>query len=338
MRSRLMLLFAGFMCLATAAKAENYPVIFRGKVVMPDGSPPPKIVAIERICSDLSGSAPGPLTDKKGEYLWRMDVDPMRTRSCVLRATSAGFVSSSIDISAFNGYLSTTINLEPLVLTSVTEDPYAIIISESRVPSRAKSAFKAAFKAIDAVDYAEAARQFQIVIEKAPDFAPGWHAYGVVLEYAKDEKASRSAYQSAIEADPKFLPPYMTLAHLCIKSKDWDCAVKTADAMIKNDKKQHYPDIHLHRAVALYGLNDLAQAEAAVQEAIRLDPYHRTPRAEYVYGRILEARADYDGARTHMSRYLELDKKAPDLELIRLHIGNLGKPVPQGMEPELEYP
>ena len=54
---------------------------------MEDGSPPPIVVSIERVCSDVCGSMPGVLTDKKGEYIWRMNIDPLETRNCVIRAT-----------------------------------------------------------------------------------------------------------------------------------------------------------------------------------------------------------------------------------------------------------
>lgn len=329
---------ASLLCICQPAAAENYPVILRGKVVMPDGTPPPIIVAVERICSDSLGSAPGPLTDKKGEYLWRMDVDPMRTRACVIRATHAGYTSTSIDISGLNGYLSATIQLEPIVLSSLTDDPYTIILSESSMPARAKSELKAALKSLDTGNYAEVRRQLEAAVQKAPKFAPGWHALGVVLEHENAMKESREAYEKAIEADPRFLPAYMTLAHSCSRSKDWECVVKSADALIKADKKKNYPDIFLHRAVAQYGLKDLDQATANVMEAIRLDPYHKMPRAQYVYGRILEAKGDINGAREHMTKYLELDKKAPDPELIRLHIKNLGQPIPAELEPELDFP
>jgi Tfp pilus assembly protein PilF len=334
-----MCVIAGIVCSTRPASAENYPLILRGKVVMSDGTPPPITVAVERICSDSLGSAPGPLTDKKGEYLWRMDVDPMRTRSCVIRATHAGYTSTSIDISGLNGYLNTAVNLNPIMLTSLTDDPYAIIISESNMPLRAKSELKAAMKALDTPNYPEAVSHFQAAVQKDKKFAPGWHALGVVLERLNSSLTeSREAYQEAIAADPKFLPPYMTLAHLCSRSKDWECVVKTADELIKADKKKAYPDIYLHRAVAQYGLKDMDQAAANVQEAIRLDPMHRMPRAEYVYGRILEAKGDINGAREHMSRYLDLDQKAPDPELIRQHIQNLGKSAPGGPEPELDFP
>ncbi len=329
------LAIACFICFIKPAAGENYPLIIRGKVLMPNGSPPPFTVGIERVCSDQVGSAPGPLTNKKGEFLWRMDVDPMRTRSCVLRATHAGYTSTAIDISALNGYLSTTIDLEPIIINSLTDDPYAIIISESDMPFRARSATKAAMKALDEPNYAEAANQFQTAVEKEPKFALGWHALGVLLERKDSLKDAREAYEHAIQSNPRFLAPYMTLVRLCIKTQDWECTTKTADALIKADKKHNYVDIHLHRAVAQYKLNNLDEALASVQEALRQDPNNMNPRSEYVYGRILEAKGDIEGARQHMSRYLELDKKAPDQEKIKQHIQNLGKP--GSPEPELEY-
>jgi Flp pilus assembly protein TadD len=330
-------LVAGFVSLILPAMAETYPVILRGKVMMSDGSPPPVTVALERICSDLSGSRPGPLIDKKGEYIWRMDVDPMRSRACHIRATHAGYDSSSIDISALNGYTDTNINLEPIVITSRTADPYTIAIGESNVPGRARSRFKAAMKALDAGNSSEARLQFQAAVDADPKFPLGWHALGVLSEYQGMQKEARAAYERAIEYNPKLLRAHMTLLRLCIKSKDWESAAKAADTLIQADKKQEFPDVHLHRAVALYGLKRLDEAAASAQEAIGLDPYHQKPRAEYVLGRILEAKGDIDGAREHMSKYLELDKKAPDAGLIRKHMELLGKPDAASVDPELEY-
>jgi Tfp pilus assembly protein PilF len=62
----------------------------------------------------------------------------------------------------------------------------------------------------------------------------------------------------------------------------------------------------------------------------------KIPRAEYALGRILEAKGNAAGAREHMSKYLDLDKNAPDAELIRAHMENMGKPDAAGTEPELE--
>jgi tetratricopeptide (TPR) repeat protein len=328
---------AGLFSFIEPAAGETYPVILRGKVTMPDGSPPPIVVGLERICSDGYGSRPGPLTDKKGEYIWRMDVDPMRSRACVIRATHAGYESSSIDISALNGYMDINVNLDPIVITSASIDPYTILISESRVPGRAASKCKAAMKALEAGNNTEARQLFQAAVEAEPKFAMGWHALGVLSEYQDMRKEAREAYEHAIESDSKLLPPYMTLLRLCVKVKDWESAVKTADMLIKADRKSQFTEVHLHRAVALYGLKKLDEAEASALEAIRLDPYHQKPRLEYILGRILEAKGDLNGAREHMLKYLELDKSTPDAQLIRKHLELLGKAEAAEVEPELEY-
>lgn len=323
-------LAASLLYLIQPASAETYPLIIKGKVTMPDGSPPPFSVGIERICTDVQGSAPGPITNKNGEYLWRMNVDPENTRSCIIRATHAGYVSSSIDISGLNGYTSATTTLEPLVLAGHTSDPYAIITSDSNLPSKGQAPWKAAMKALDNRNLAEAATQMQTVVAVSPKFAVGWHALGVVQENQQNLTEARDAYQHAIDADPKMFAAYVTLARVSLKLKDWAGASKAADALIKIDTKRTFPEIYLHQAVARYQLKDLDRATASVQEAMKL----KVLRAEYVLGRILEAKGDAAGAREHMSKYLEIDKNAPDADAIRKHIENIGKPDPD--EPDLE--
>ena len=317
---------------------EEYPVILRGKVTMRDGTPPPFTVALERKCSDVGSDRPGPLTDKKGEYIWTMNVDPMRTRSCFIRATHAGYSSTSIDVSGLDGYISRNIDLAPIVIISQAADPYSIVMAEKDFPPHTSSKLRAAMKALDVGKNDDARQLFIAVVQVAPKFAPGWHAIGVLSEYSSLQKDAREAYERAIEADSKVLPPYVTLTRLCIKTKDWNCAANTADALIKVDKRKIYPDIYLHSAVALYGLKELDRAAASARECIRLDPSHLAPRAEYVLGRILEEKGDLEGARQHMTKYLELDLKAPDLESIRTHLKNLGHPESApAAEPELEY-
>ena len=312
------------------ATAEVYSLIIKGKVTMPDGSPPPFTVGIETVCSDLMGSAPGPLTNKKGEYLWRMDVDPLRPRSCVIRASHNGYTSSTIDISGLNGYISKVTTLDNLVISSRVADPYAIVSSDSGIPSKASSPWKAAMKALDTSNFPEAAAQMKAAVQAAPKFAIGWHALGVVLEKQQKFAEARDAYEHAIDADPKMLAAYVTLTRLCLKTKDWQGSAKAADALIKTDSKKTYPEIYLHQAVARYGLKDYDGAVESAQQAIQL----KIPRGEYVLGRTLETKGDAAGAREHITKYLELDKNTPDAAIIRARLDNIGK-APGAAEPEL---
>jgi Flp pilus assembly protein TadD len=327
-------LVAAFLSSAPPAAADTYSIILKGTVIMDDGTPPPFTVAIERVCSDLQGSAPGPITNKKGEYVWRMDVDPLASRACVLRVTHKGYVSTTIDVSGLDT-TKTMLILPPLTISPEVADPYSIDATETHMGGRAKSAFRAAIKAVDAGETAEAAKQFQAAVTASPKLAQGWHALGVVDEKLQKYPEARDAYEHAIQTDPKMLPPYVTLARLCLKTKDWQCAAMASDSLIKIDKKHDYPEIYLHQAVARYELKDLAGAEASIQEALRLDPKNKRPREQYVLGRILEAKGDTNGAREHIAKYLDLDPNAADAAAIRVELEGLGKP-PSGPEPNLE--
>jgi predicted Zn-dependent protease len=326
---------ASFFFLVQSATADNYPVILHGKVVMEDGSVPP-VVGIERICSDINGSEPGPLTDKKGEYIWRMNIDPLETRNCVVRATHTGYTSSTVEVSGIDT-VHTTLDLPPITIRASVSDPDTIHFSDNNIPGRAKPAYTAAMKAVDARDLPGAATHLEEVVAAAPKFALAWHALGVIDENLQKPIEARGAYEHAVEADPKMLPAYVMLARVCIKTKDWNCAVKTSDALIKVDGKHLYPEIYLHQAVARYELKDLSGAQESVQEAIRLDGRNKRPRAEYVLGRILEAKGDIAGAKEHMAKYLTLDPASPDIDLVRGHIDNLGKPQATDVDPALEF-
>ena len=330
-------LFAGCALCVGPVFADTYNVIFVGKVMLPDGSPPPVTMGIQRFCSDNSGSAPGPITNKKGEYTWRVDVDPLATRACYLQASAKGYQSTQLDVSSFIGANNNaTIKLDPIIVTPKGNDPEQINVSDANVPAKAGSSWKAAMKAMDASNEAEMIKNLQAAVQAAPKFAQGWDTLGIVLKHGNKIAEAREAFQQAIEADPKYVAAYVSLARVSIKLKDWDGAAKAAESEIKMDPKHTYIEIYLHQAVARYEAKDLDGAIAAAQECVMLDKTHVFPRAEYIWGRALEAKGEIDGARQHMTHYLEIDKAPPDLAAVKVHIDGLGKPGASGPEPELE--
>jgi Tfp pilus assembly protein PilF len=335
-----MILNRAFLALSIAAvflgslKANTYQIILHGKVTMEDGSVPPVILGIERICSDNQGSAPGPLTNKKGEYIWKMEIDPLETRDCHIRATHAGYQSTSVEVSGLDT-TKTALELPPLIILGSVADAGAIIVPEN-IPGKSKKDFDAALKAFDASNTAEALEHMTAVTMSSPKFAPGWHNVGILSARLKKTAEARAAFEKAIEADPKLLQPYVMLLRVSIKSMDWAGAVKDADALMKADIKHSYPEVYLHLAVAKYGLKDYAGAEQNAQEAIQQDTAHKRPRAEWVLGRILEAKGDLKGAQEHMAKYLALEPYPADVELVKGHLEHIGKPEAADVDPPLE--
>jgi len=312
-------------------------IIVIGKVKMADGSPPPFTVAVERECSDLFGSAPGPLTDKKGQWVWNLEVDIERTRSCYFLVRHDGWVSTRVDASNLDvSHLDKTVHVDDIVLNPAIPDAYTIHVSGDNFPGKSKGPFNKAMKALDAHNPTEAIADLKAAVDAAPKFAEGWHALGVVYDKTGNPQAAKDAYLKAIDADPKMLTPYVTLAHACLAVKDWQCAADASDRLIKIDPKHRYPEIYLHQAAARFELKDIAGAEQSANEIVRLDPQHKYPRVEYVLGRICEAKGDIAGARQHMMKYLELDGVSPDAEQIQAHMLALGKPEADAVLPPLE--
>jgi len=324
------------VCLAAAvcgtvqsSKADVYPVIVIGKVTMPDGSPPPVIMSIERICTgDNMGTAPGPLTNKKGEWVWRVEIDLYVQRSCVFHAHHDGYTSTSIDASNLNeNYLDKTVHVPDLIVNKMTADPYALILPGDDLSGKARKSWDEAMKALDQKKVDDAIADLTRATEEAPKNPFTWHSLGVVEDKFGRKPAAKEAYQKAIEADPKMLQPYVTLARLCLQLRDWQCTETAAENGIKADKKKVYPELYLHEIVARFGMKDLDGAEKEADELIALDAkQHRVPRVEFVLGRILEEKGDINGARDHMTKYLALEGTSRDSKQVRAHMDALGKP------------
>lgn len=312
--------------------SQAVPVTFRGKVQMADGSVLGKSVGIQRICT--TATTPGPLTDKQGVYLWRIDIDFMSTRRCFLEATLTGYESTQIDISSVNPSAGINVDLKPIVLTLKGSNPYQLGAEPKDIPGKGSGEFNAAMKALNSGNNAEAIKQLQAATASNPKFAMAWQNLGVLLDFERKWPDAEAAYNKAIEANPKLLTPYVALARVQSKQSNWEGVVKTVAAFLPNDKNLIFPEMSLHQAVAQYNLKDLTNAETAAKAALNPKAKQSANRAEYVLGRILEAKGDTAGAKEHMNRYLELAPTAGDADIIKAHIANMGQP--GAPEPQLE--
>jgi Flp pilus assembly protein TadD len=337
-------LFAGACLLASVAvsirpaAADTYKVILRGSVVMKDGSPPPRSVGIQRVCSDTYGDVPGPITDKKtGKFTWQMDFDNLLPRVCHLIATMPGYVSNSIDISDLNGFLDTAKVLPPLVLSLGGAEPRTIIEKDDDVPGPAKPAWKGLVKFLRMNDLDGVIAQAKLVTAAAPKWARGWHSLGIALGVQGNFAAAKEAYTQAVELDPKMVISWVTLSQIDVLTKDWQGALTAVENAKRLDAKKVYTEVDLHQAVAQYGLGQLDAAEASVRQLLKESPNEDKSRGEFVLGVILAAKHDDAGAKEHIAKYLTLDPKPRDLDQIKAYVQLIGTSDAGSIKPQLEY-
>jgi Ca-activated chloride channel family protein len=321
--------------LAPLRAQENWvTLILTGKVALEDGSAPAKSVPIELICSDVNGGVIVATTNRKGEYVWRMQSDPMTVKRCYIHTSLAGYTSTQVDVSGWNGFHDP--HVPTLVMAAQGTNSTIEVFRDARVPISALGSWNRSLKFVQLLDWPQAEREIRLALKASPKFAEGWNALGVVCENEHKAAEARDAYQHAIESDAKLLGAYVPLARTDIIAKDWEGAAKTAAALLKADPKGRYPEIYLYQAMARFKLKDLDAAEISAKEAIALDKRNEVPKAEYLLGIILEARHDGAGATEHLTKYLELDPKAANADLVRAHIPNIGKTGATPLDPETE--
>jgi hypothetical protein len=335
---------ASWASLQAQEALENvYNVIMEGKVVMPDGTPPPKSVGVERICSDINGSAPGPITDKKGHFTWQQQLTPGVQRACYMRATMTGFSSTVFDLGDLKLADFTAgvnrVKLPDLVLSPKDNGVANNVALDalSDVPAKARDAYKLASKALDANNTEEGLRQLKIVVAAVPKFADGWTNLGSVYEMRNMPTEAKDALQHAIEANPKAPAPYLRLARVANKLGDWDTAAKSEDSLL-GIEKSFYPEIYLHQAITRFEKKDLAGAEESIKTLQSMDAAHKQLRAEYVLGRIALAKGDLPAAKEHIANYIKLDAAARDLPEIQVLLASLDAGAASKTDLSLERP
>ena len=174
---------------------------------MEDGSAPDRGVGIERFCHD-TGAQREALADKKGNYFWVMEIDPLSSRSCVLRASLEGYDSTVIDVSGFNW--STDPNLPPLVLRrreAGSSDQSINIFYEDGIPLAARTAWNNAQKLAQKKNWRAAERELRTAVQAAPKFTSGWFALGIACSNQDKPAEARDAFLRVVELDPALWMP-----------------------------------------------------------------------------------------------------------------------------------
>jgi tetratricopeptide (TPR) repeat protein len=324
------------------------PLFLSGKVMMDDGTAPSEPVLVELGCR--LNHVPLGYTDARGRFSIEVSqklavtpdasvgsyggdptspfpsgpmrtIDTRRLLGCEVRASLVGYRS---DVARLAGpEMSESENLGTLILHRLVDVEGTTISATSlQAPKEAKKAYSKGLDAAKKQKWPAAQAEFQKAVGIYPRYAAAWFELGQAFEHQSKPAEARKAYNQALQADNRYLNPYLPLTVMAVQENNWAAVAETSGTLVRLDPVD-YPQGFVFNALANLNLNKLDVAEESARQAMKLDPDHRFPRASYILGLVLASKKDYAGALPYLREFIQRSPNAPDAQTVKKQISDV---------------
>lgn len=340
---------------------SNGPVYVSGRVITDDGRPLASRVTIESVCdgqthtegyTDGKGDFGVRVGDKSNGIIQDAsvssstddyangppnlfapaceyptgDVDTSKPitlvyPTCVIRAKLSGYWSDTIGVS--NRSVLDDPNVGTLVLHKVGQvDGRLVSAASLAAPKNARAAFEKGQKALKKNEQADARQDFEDATKIYPAYATAWLELGKLSTNRGDLDGALTSYQAAVQADPKFVGPYLNLSAIELVKKQWPQLAETTGALLRLDAYD-YPQAYYMNALANFNLRNVDVAEKSARQAEKLDTQGRYPGTWVLLESILASRHAFPEAAEQLRQYLKFAPQAPDAPSMRAQLSQL---------------
>jgi len=319
---------------------DSRSVFVSGKVILQGGGPAGRI-AIERICNGLVRREG--YTNSKGNFQFELgrnsmerdasqaDSDRMvtnrsarfppsggseiRYENCDLRASLAGFISTTVPMRYYAGAFQ--LEVGAIVLTKMgTADGPTVSVNNMAVPKEAREAFDKGRKAGTEKKFDEAVTDLNKAVGIFPHYAAAWSLLGEIHRLQNQFEPARAEYAKALAADPKFVSPYFGLAAMAVVENKWTEAAQLTDQLIQLNSTA-YPLAYFFNAAANLNLGKLDAAELSARKFQQVDRAHTRPDIALLLANILTGEHQYAEAAQLYRDYLALKPDAPNAQALK---------------------
>ena len=334
-------------------------IYVQGEVSFADGSPAPPNVLIERFCGAGNG-IPQTYTDTKGRFSFEIGQntgftpdatqgfatatpgqagEELTSLSGMMNQDFPGLISENSLTgcslrAVLPGFLSTTVNLDPrgrfddpdvgpIVLRAIGDvEGLGLSLVSLRAPRPARSSLEQGMKDFQKRDWENARRHFEQAVEGFPEHAEAWFALGRVHEEKKNPALARQAFETAITADSRYVPPRVGLARLDAREGRWDAVAETT-ARVLNMNPNDFPEAYFYNALAHFNRGRHPAAERSAREALARGAEVRFPQVVHLLGVSLGLQNKLEEATVQLKRYLEIAADADAAPLARRQLAGI---------------
>lgn len=209
-----------------------------------------------------------------------------------------------------------------------------ISLTSMQAPKDARKQFEKARDLMAKGKVPEAQSFAEKAINEYPKYAEAWYLLGQAHEKQKQLDEAHTAYSQSIQADPKFMAPYLSLAELAGVARNWQEADRMSSKVMELDGVD-FPLAFFINSVANYNLGNFDISEKSAHRAEQLDSQHHIPRVQLLLGNLLERKGDYAGAATEYRLYLKEAPQAGDASDVQKQLAELEKATAASSQPAM---
>lgn len=345
----------------TPSPGLTQPIFLSGRIMMDDGSEVPRNVPIERVCG-VTVRVEGH-TDSKGYFniqLGANNLDALQDASssglddfgrpgnfgqagpptastslnpnsytrqlllnCELRARVPGYESQMINLATHRELDNPDVGT--ILLHRLAPDEGTTVSATTlAAPKNAKKAYQKGLDLEKKKKLDQAHASLEQAVEAYPKYAEAWFELGHVQVAQGQADAARKSFDASIQADSKFVPPYIQISMMEFQAQHWQELADATDKAMRLDPFA-FPEAFFMNAVANYNLHHVDVAEQSALRAQKLDTHHQIPQISHLLGVIKADRHDYAGAAAQMRAYLQFAPQATDAAAVRTQIEGFEK-------------
>lgn len=207
----------------------------------------------------------------------------------------------------------------------------AISVTSMLVPSNARKEFQKGEDDARNNKLKPATAHFEKAVAAYDNYAAAWNELGRVYAAGHDLDKARQAFAKAISSDPKYIPPYVSLAGLQIQAEEYERAVDTAGKALALN-----PSVDLanyFQALGYFRLNRLDDAERSAR-AVEKAPNQTIPQVHALLADIFFEKQDLPSATGEMRAYLKQSPKGPLAPDIKKKLDEMGVPAEDESDPK----
>ncbi len=252
---------------------------------------------------------------------WRAPVRESQLRNCDLRASLPGFRSDNVYLDQHQALDNPEVGMIILHRLANVEG-FTISATSMLAPADARKAFEKGLVGLKKKKIEEALKDFEKAVAIYPKYAAAWFELGTIHEQGNHADQARTAYASALTADPKYVNPYLRLCVIAYQEEKWQ-ELADSSSQVVHLNPYDFPAARYLNAIANLELNNFGTAEKSAREAIKQDTAHRLPKMQYLLGLILVRERRFAEAADSIRAYLAATSGGIEADLVRKQLAEI---------------